>query len=420
MTSLAHIFAGSPSFAKVVSELSEKLPLITQLVNTPQEADWHAEGDVAAHSTLVLEQALSLADTANLLHEQRTTLLAAAALHDIGKALTTRQEIDAHGTLRWRSRLHARRGRDYLGYRLLGMAPAKQIWQILQLVGEHHSLHLAIDRSRGIWALARRANLSLLLLLAKADARGRIVRQSFNERRLSGEELVEFVELLAAEEGLDLSIATSSGYQQPDHYAHFCKQIAQLLLSAPPQLIDLACGRGIRDWEAGLIHTPHEAVARVQGAIRQGFGRLTLLCGPSGSGKSSYAKQLQRESPNARIISLDSLRASLGKNASDQKVNGQVLQAARQALREGLRQHQHVIWDATSLRRQQRAQLVTLAHDYGALSEIVLLWTSPKLLQKRNMSRQRVVNAAIVAKQLAALEFPEVSEAHVVRYLENF
>lgn len=409
---LSRLRAGDElSFAEVTAALLPHLPLLGKLVDTPQEAEWHAEGNVAVHSALVLERAHELVSGAGLTGDDRATLLLAAALHDIGKALTTREELDNQGVTRLRSRQHARRGRDYLSYRLLdaGFAP-EFVLTVLNLVAQHHSLHRALDAAlgRGVSALARRVPLPLLVLLARADARGRMVRAEAGGRRdwqrSAGEDAADLLELAAQELGL---------WEKADPYAAFRAEVVALLPGAAPELLRLAVGRGIQDWEAGVIHTPHEAVARVQEAARQGFPRLTVLCGPSGSGKSTLARSFSE----ATVISLDALRAQHGKNSSDQSVNGQVLQAAREALREGLRRKKHVVWDATSLRRDQRSQVLGLGHDYGALTEIQVLWVAPAQFSQRNQGRGRVVNPAVLADQLHLLEFPEVDEAHEVTFL---
>ena len=383
------------TFAELAAELRPFLPLLADLPKTPQDPEWHAEGDVAAHTALVLEQAHGLTDGLN--DFDRAALLLSSALHDIGKALTTREEVGEDGRARLRSRQHARRGRDYLSYRLLdtGLSPAL-VMAVLNLVAHHHSLHRAAESERGVWALARRVPLPLLVRLAKADARGRVVRGEDVRR---AEDTADYLELVARDLGV---------WEGRDPYADFRAQIAAMLPGALPELLALAVGKGMNDWEAGVIHTPHEAVARVQEAARHGFPRLTVLCGPSGSGKSTLAASL----PGADIINLDTLRAEYGKDASDQAVNGRVLQAARERLREALRRGRHAVWDATSLRRSQRAQVLGLGHDYGALTQVQVLWTPPGGLGARLAGRERQVGAGVVASQLKLLEFPEVGEAH--------
>ena len=404
MSALIHLLTRPEpvTFDELSAELRPVLPLLGELPHTPQDPEWHAEGDVATHSALVLARAHELAE--GLDPFDRAALLLAATLHDIGKALTTREEAEgSSGHMRLRSRQHARRGRDYLAYRLLdtGLAP-RLILTVLELVAHHHSLHRAAESElgRGVFALARQVPLPLLVRLAKADARGREVRGGDGRK---GEDTADYLELLARDLGV---------WNVTDPYAAFRAEIAALLPGAPPELLALAVGRGIQDWEAGVIHTPHEAVARVQEAARSGFPRLTVLCGPSGSGKSTYAHSV----PDADLIRLDALRAKLGKNASDQRVNGQVLQAAREQLREALRRGRHAVWDATTLRRSQRAQVLGLGYDYGALTELHVLWTPPGQLGARISGRERQVNSAVLVDQLRLLEFPEVGEAHTLTW----
>ncbi|WP_420596265.1 AAA family ATPase [Deinococcus sp.] len=389
------------SFAEIGAALSALLPLLPQLEHTPQDARWHAEGNVAVHSAWVVQEAHALADAADLSGPDQAALLLAAALHDIGKALTTREEADEAGDLRIRSPGHARRGRDDLAYRLLDAGwPADLLLDVLRLVAEHHSLHRALDGNleRGVPALARRVPLPLLTLLARADARGRTV---LGEDARQGEETADLLELAARELGV---------WNVTDPAAAFQAELTALLPDASPDLLALALGRGLRDWEAGTIHTPHEAAARAQDAARYGFPTLTLLCGPSGSGKSTLAAHYS----DAHLVSLDALRAQLGKDHTDQSVNGQVMQAAREAVRVGLRRKGHVVWDAGSLRRDQRSQVLALGEAYGALTRIEVAWTPPSLFSARNAARRQPVPAAVLSAQLNSLEFPDMAEAHTV------
>ena len=59
---------------------------------TPQNPQWHAEGDVLRHTQMVC-QALEFLDAYRNADESTQTILyLAAALHDIGKTAVTRQE----------------------------------------------------------------------------------------------------------------------------------------------------------------------------------------------------------------------------------------------------------------------------------------------------------------------------------------
>ncbi|PTA68838.1 AAA family ATPase [Deinococcus arcticus] len=410
-TVLALLAEGQPlTFETIGAAFTPFVPLLARLPGIPQDPQWHAEGSVAAHSALVVAHAHTLADEAGLRGEARAALLLAAALHDLGKAHTTREEPDEMGEARLRSPGHARRGRDELAFRLLDAGVSRGLLlRVLALVAEHHSLHRALD---GDWARGVPA-LPALTRLARADARGRVVLSGDAAR---GEETADLLELAARELGV---------WAGGDPFAAFRAEVADLLPGASPDLLALAVGRGLQDWAAGRIHTPHEAAARVQDAARQGFPQLTVLCGPSGSGKSTLAAEYAASGGDTEVVSLDALRARIGGGRHSAKhdtwVSGQVMQAARAALRAGLRRGAHVIWDATSLRRSGRAQVLGLGRDYGALTRIVVAWTPPAVAAARNHARPEPVPTAVLAGQLRALDFPEVTEAHevILRSLED-
>ncbi|WP_198170659.1 HD domain-containing protein [Deinococcus arboris] len=234
-------------FETISAALTPEVPLLARLPTTPQDPQWHAEGSVAAHSAIVVEHAHDLAGAAGLQGEDRAALILAAALHDVGKALTTREEEDESGTLRIRSPRHARRGRDYLSFRLLDAGlPPDLLLKVLPLVAEHHSLHRALegDWARGVPALARRVPLPALTQLARADARGRVVLSGDAAR---GEDTADLLDLAAQDLGV---------WDGANPLATFQAEVAALLPGASPNLLALATGRGWADWTAGLIHTP--------------------------------------------------------------------------------------------------------------------------------------------------------------------
>ncbi len=81
-----------PEFQEIITELGIFFPLLKKLVNTPQDPEWHAEGDVCTHTSMVLSALYSLinAHGQNLTSDKRLALILAAALHDIAKPLSTR------------------------------------------------------------------------------------------------------------------------------------------------------------------------------------------------------------------------------------------------------------------------------------------------------------------------------------------
>ncbi|SMB94821.1 AAA family ATPase [Deinococcus hopiensis] len=397
------------SFTEIRDVLAPAVHLLDRLEATPQDAEWHAEGNVAVHSALVVERAHELADEAGLTGETRAALILAAALHDVGKAVTTRREVDETGRVRLRSPRHARRGRDRLALTLPDAGlPTRLTLVVLALVATHHRLGRTVDdpSGRAVWGLARTAPLPLLVLLARADARGRVVAGGEAGDR---EEAATLLQVLAEEQGLWFTAGAALVF--PDPYAAWADEVPRLLPSAPPELLHFALVAGKRDFEAGLIHTPHEAAARAYRAA-SGFPQFTVMCGPGASGKSTSATDF-----GDVVVSLDALRAQIGKGVSDQSVNGQVLQAAREEARVGLRAGRRVVWDATNLRVSGRAGVLGLGFDYGALTRVVTGWTPSGELPGRNAARLDPVPPGVLGTQLETLEWPEVGEAHELLFI---
>ena len=76
-------------------------PELHAMINIPQRADYHAEGDVWQHTMMVLDTAAAIATAENLMFEDRTAMLAAALWHDVGKAVTPHHLLwNPDGTMR--------------------------------------------------------------------------------------------------------------------------------------------------------------------------------------------------------------------------------------------------------------------------------------------------------------------------------
>ena len=62
---------------------------LQDMVGVAQDAIYHAEGDVANHTKMVLEALLQLPEYVALEEQQQAILVAAALLHDVEKRSTT-------------------------------------------------------------------------------------------------------------------------------------------------------------------------------------------------------------------------------------------------------------------------------------------------------------------------------------------
>lgn len=86
--------------------LAESFSWLRALAGTPQEPEYHGEGDVFIHTRMVAEAMIALPSWHNLPASERSLLFASALLHDVGKPAMTHLAADG----RISSRGHARKG----------------------------------------------------------------------------------------------------------------------------------------------------------------------------------------------------------------------------------------------------------------------------------------------------------------------
>jgi tRNA nucleotidyltransferase (CCA-adding enzyme) len=151
-------------------------PELAPLADTPQDPEWHPEGDVWTHTLLAMDQATPLLE--GLDRPRALAVMLATLAHDLGKPATT-QRIDGRvrslgheeagvplaDALLDRWGVHTRHGYDVRS-------------QVLGLVGNHLKPgQLYDDRDRvsdgAIRRLARKCEPALLYRVARADCLGR-------------------------------------------------------------------------------------------------------------------------------------------------------------------------------------------------------------------------------------------------------
>ncbi|MDJ0575495.1 MAG: hypothetical protein QNJ65_10060 [Xenococcaceae cyanobacterium MO_234.B1] len=84
------IFEGAtPSIDEFVLGLGDRINLLKEYKSTPQDGEWHAEGDVHIHTGMVLDETYKILATeaTHLSEERRLSLILGALLHDIAKLL---------------------------------------------------------------------------------------------------------------------------------------------------------------------------------------------------------------------------------------------------------------------------------------------------------------------------------------------
>jgi tRNA nucleotidyltransferase (CCA-adding enzyme) len=156
--------------------LDRVAPELIPLIDTPQDPEWHPEGDVWIHTLLALDRATE--ELTNLDHPRALTVMLATLCHDLGKPSTTKFDEG-----RWRSRGHEEAGvppsETLLDrWNVYTLASYDVRGQVLGLVANHLKPgQLYEDRERvsdgAIRRLARKCEPQLLYHVARADCMGR-------------------------------------------------------------------------------------------------------------------------------------------------------------------------------------------------------------------------------------------------------
>lgn len=153
-------------------------PEIVNILNVPQDPEWHPEGDVGLHTMLVVDAAAKIGARDSLEPDDRAVLLFSALTHDFAKVGTTALR-ERNGRLRWTAHGHeaaagplARAFLERIGIK------AAIVDQVVPLV-ENHLAHSSLRNDvtpRTIRRLALRlapASITQLLRLIEADHSGR-------------------------------------------------------------------------------------------------------------------------------------------------------------------------------------------------------------------------------------------------------
>lgn len=166
-----------PSIGLNVLRLTKALSLFSELadlIDCPQDKEWHPEGDVWTHSLMVVDEAAKLLAKIELPEDERLIVMAGALCHDLGKPSTT---ILKDGRIKSPSHEQAGVAPTISFLEKMGF-PKKLIDQVVPLVEDHlkpFQLYRARDEisDGAIKRLAARVNIARLLLVSQADFLGR-------------------------------------------------------------------------------------------------------------------------------------------------------------------------------------------------------------------------------------------------------
>ncbi len=358
-------------------EQLKKFSWVNDMHGVPQSPVYHAEGDVAIHTQMVLGALKNLIEFKVLTEQEQEIVWTAALMHDIEKRSTT--ITDENGNIV--SPGHAKKGavttrqilyRDFV-------VPFEIREQIVVLV-RYHGLPLWVfEKPNPVQALlkaSQEVNISWLAMLAKADVLGRICSDA--------NELLYKIDLFK-----ELAIEYDC-WGKPKQFAS-----------------NLSKFQYFRKEDR---HPDFEAFDDAKTEV-------IIMSGIAGSGKDFY---ILKNYPLHPVVSLDDMRRKLKINYGDTKGNGQVIQAAKEQAKEYLRKAIPFVWNATNITLQMRELLIDLAEPYKPRIKIVYVETRYVKLINQNKNRDFMIPQHAIEKMIDKLEVPKLWEAMEVIYDINY
>lgn len=354
-------------------DLEQQYSWVADMKSVPQDPFHHAEGDVAVHTQMVLAELSKLPAFQSLNAQQQEVLWASALLHDVEKRSTT--IIDDNG--RVGSPNHARKGAQTARKILFRdiSTPFYLREQIVSLV-RYHGLPLWLmdkaDPMKNALEVSLQLDLSLLKILAEADAKGRICQDT--DALLYA---LDMFELYTKDIG--------------------CWQSAPDFATSNARFTYFSMADGYVDY------VPFDHFK----------SQVTVLSGLPGMGKDYYISTLNKDLP---IISLDDIRRQHRIDPTDKRRNGWVVQEAKEMAKKHLRQGQDFIWNATNITSLMRKQLIDMFVDYQAYVKLVYIEKPYHIWRAQNRNRAYPLPENVLDKMLHNLEVPQHTEAHEVCY----
>ena len=150
-------------------------PEIDALTETPQDPQWHPEGDVWIHTCHCLNALSSLESWRRLGETERAILSLATLAHDFGKPRTTVTEV-RNGIERVVSPGHDRLGADLSQTFLQKIGAPNHVMERVPLLVAEHMSHTQVQSDRAVRRLANRlrpVTIDHLSILMTADSMGR-------------------------------------------------------------------------------------------------------------------------------------------------------------------------------------------------------------------------------------------------------
>lgn len=122
-----------------------------------------------------------------------------------------------------------------------------------------------------------------------------------------------------------------------------------------------------------------------------------MMVGLVGSGKSTYAKQLSKET-NAVICSSDAIREEYCGDENSQDKNEEVFKILHSRIKECLRKGVNVIYDATNINSKRRRAFLSELRNIPCIMKCVIMAVPFDNCCEQNKSRDRVVPYEVIER----------------------
>ena len=137
---------------------------------------------------------------------------------------------------------------------------------------------------------------------------------------------------------------------------------------------------------------------------------LWVMCGLSGSGKSTIATQIANENSNTVIVSSDAIREELTGNYEDQEHNEEVFKIFHDRIRKNLENKKNVIADATNLTMKSRRAIMMKVNGLEVHKVCVIIPKPFEQCKIDNKNREHPVPNEVLDKQIRIFQIPFYEE----------
>ncbi len=128
---------------------------------------------------------------------------------------------------------------------------------------------------------------------------------------------------------------------------------------------------------------------------------LLVLCGPAGSGKSTFAAQ---RFAATTIVSSDRCRAMICDDENNQTVNRETFELFHLIIQKRLFLGRFTVADSTALQPEARRKLRDLSRYYGYFGCLLIFNIPPEICLERNKNRHRSVEERVIPYHAGLLQ----------------